>query len=122
MVNPLAAALGPVGGLAACACCLIIAAIWGLFATTIALAVYTSENRFASLSEHLSSTGASLRFSRTMERSDSNVLRQRQWSGTTLLQSSSPGCHSLPLWLLGSATGPSLGQLGQKRAFDKLIC
>jgi hypothetical protein len=42
MVNPLAATLGPVGGLAACACCLIIAAIWGLFATTIALAVYTS--------------------------------------------------------------------------------
>jgi hypothetical protein len=41
MVNPLVAALGPVGGLAACACCLIIAAIWGLFATTIALAVYT---------------------------------------------------------------------------------
>jgi len=44
MVNPLAAALGPVGGLAACACCLLIAAIWGLFATTIALAVYTSMN------------------------------------------------------------------------------
>lgn len=44
MVNPLAAALGPVGGLAACACCFIIAAIWGLFATTIALAVYTSKN------------------------------------------------------------------------------
>jgi hypothetical protein len=43
MVNPLAATLGPVGGLAACACCLIIAAIWGLFATTIALAVYTSK-------------------------------------------------------------------------------
>jgi hypothetical protein len=47
MVNPLVAALGPVGGLAACACCLIIIAIWGLFATTIALAVYTSkENCF----------------------------------------------------------------------------
>lgn len=46
MVNPLAAALGPVGGLAACACCLIIAAIWGLFATTIALAVYTSKSLF----------------------------------------------------------------------------
>jgi len=45
MVNPLAAALGPVGGLAACACCLLIAAIWGLFATTIALAVYTSKQR-----------------------------------------------------------------------------
>jgi len=44
MVNPLVAALGPVGGLAACACCLIIAAIWGLFATTIALAVYTRKN------------------------------------------------------------------------------
>ena len=44
MVNPLAAALGPVGGLAACACCLLIAAIWGLFATTIALAVYTSKS------------------------------------------------------------------------------
>ena len=43
MVNPLAAALGPIGGLAACACCFIIAAIWGLFATTIALAVYTSK-------------------------------------------------------------------------------
>jgi hypothetical protein len=45
MVNPLAATLGPVGGLAACACCLIIAAIWGLFATTIALAVYTSKKK-----------------------------------------------------------------------------
>jgi hypothetical protein len=44
MVNPIVAALGPVGGLAACACCIIIAAIWGLFATTIALAVYTSKN------------------------------------------------------------------------------
>lgn len=52
MVNPLAAALGPVGGLAACACCLLIAAIWGLFATTIALAVYTSKS---SLSLFLSS-------------------------------------------------------------------
>ncbi|CAF0824394.1 unnamed protein product [Didymodactylos carnosus] len=41
MVNPLTVALGPIGGLAACACCLIIAAIWGLFATMIALAVYT---------------------------------------------------------------------------------
>ncbi|CAF1160401.1 unnamed protein product [Rotaria sp. Silwood1] len=41
MAAPLAAALGPIGGLAACACCLIIIAIWGLFATTIALAVYT---------------------------------------------------------------------------------
>ena len=40
MVNPIAAALGPIGGLAACACCFILAAIWGLFATTIALAVY----------------------------------------------------------------------------------
>ena len=47
MVNPLVAALGPVGGLAACACCLIIAAIWGLFATTIALAVYMSKSRDA---------------------------------------------------------------------------
>ncbi|CAF4291171.1 unnamed protein product, partial [Rotaria magnacalcarata] len=28
MVNPLAAVLGPVGGLAACACCLLLAAIW----------------------------------------------------------------------------------------------
>jgi len=44
MVSSLGAALGPVGGLAACACCLIIAAIWGLFATTIALAVYTGKN------------------------------------------------------------------------------
>ena len=43
MVNPLVAALGPIGGLAACACCLILAAIWGLFATTIALAVYTKK-------------------------------------------------------------------------------
>ncbi|CAF3307543.1 unnamed protein product [Rotaria socialis] len=43
MVNPLAAALGPVGGLAACACCLLLAAIWGLFATTIALAVFTKQ-------------------------------------------------------------------------------
>jgi len=43
MVSSLGATLGPVGGLAACACCLIIAAIWGLFATTIALAVYTSK-------------------------------------------------------------------------------
>jgi hypothetical protein len=43
MVNPLVAALGPIGGLAACACCLILAAIWGLFATTIALAVYTNK-------------------------------------------------------------------------------
>ncbi|CAF1243993.1 unnamed protein product [Adineta steineri] len=47
MANPLVAALGPVGGLAACACCLIIAAIWGLFATMIALAVYTKEWRDA---------------------------------------------------------------------------
>ncbi|CAF1267791.1 unnamed protein product [Adineta ricciae] len=47
MVNPIGAALGPVGGLAACACCLIIAAIWGLFATTIALAVYTKQWRDA---------------------------------------------------------------------------
>ena len=47
MVNPLVAALGPVGGLAACACCIIIAAIWGLFATTIALAVYTKKWRDA---------------------------------------------------------------------------
>ncbi|CAF4739483.1 unnamed protein product [Rotaria socialis] len=37
------AALGPVGGLAACACCLLLAAIWGLFATTIALAVFTKQ-------------------------------------------------------------------------------
>jgi hypothetical protein len=44
MVNPLVAALGPVGGLAACACCLLIIAIWGLFATMIALAVYTSKH------------------------------------------------------------------------------
>ncbi|CAF2719355.1 unnamed protein product [Rotaria sp. Silwood2] len=43
MGAPLAAALGPIGGLAACACCLILAAIWGLFATTIALAVYTKK-------------------------------------------------------------------------------
>ncbi|CAF1262846.1 unnamed protein product [Adineta steineri] len=47
MANPLVAALGPVGGLAACACCLIIAAIWGLFATMIALAVYTKQWRDA---------------------------------------------------------------------------
>ncbi|CAF1626281.1 unnamed protein product [Rotaria magnacalcarata] len=38
-----AAVLGPVGGLAACACCLLLAAIWGLFATTIALAVVTKQ-------------------------------------------------------------------------------
>ncbi|CAF1377871.1 unnamed protein product [Rotaria magnacalcarata] len=43
MVNPLAAVLGPVGGLAACACCLLLAAIWGLFATTIALAAITKQ-------------------------------------------------------------------------------
>lgn len=43
MANPLAAALGPIGGLAACACCLIITAIWGIFATMIALAVYLSK-------------------------------------------------------------------------------
>jgi len=46
MANSLGAALGPVGGLAACACCLIILAIWGLFATMIALAVYTRKNFF----------------------------------------------------------------------------
>jgi hypothetical protein len=46
MGNSLGAALGPVGGLLACACCLIIIAIWGLFATTIALAVYTSKKNF----------------------------------------------------------------------------
>jgi hypothetical protein len=67
MVNPLAATLGPVGGLAACACCLIISAIWGLFATTIALAVYTSENLF-SLSDHLLTTRSSFfKLSRKME-------------------------------------------------------
>lgn len=43
MANSLGAALGPVGGLAACACCLLLAAIWGLFGTMIALAVYTSK-------------------------------------------------------------------------------
>jgi len=47
MVNPLVAALGPIGGLAACACCLIIIAIYGLFATMIALAVYTKRWRDA---------------------------------------------------------------------------
>ncbi|CAF4558614.1 unnamed protein product [Rotaria sp. Silwood1] len=41
LVLLVSAALGPIGGLAVCACCLIIIAIWGLFATTIALAVYT---------------------------------------------------------------------------------
>jgi hypothetical protein len=46
MANSLGAALGPVGGLAACACCLIILAIWGLFATMIALAVYTRKKKF----------------------------------------------------------------------------
>jgi len=51
MVNPLVAALGPVGGLAACACCLLIIAIWGLFATMIALAVYTSKFYFLILFE-----------------------------------------------------------------------
>lgn len=59
MANPLAAALGPIGGLAACACCLLIAAIWGLFATTIALAVYTSRRtlspcRFVEKEKHFS--------------------------------------------------------------------
>ncbi|CAF0917514.1 unnamed protein product [Rotaria sordida] len=39
--DSLGAVLGPIGALAACSCCLIVTAIWGLFATMIALAVYT---------------------------------------------------------------------------------
>ena len=43
MANSLAALLGPIGGLAMCGCCGIITAVWGLFATTIALAVFTKK-------------------------------------------------------------------------------
>ncbi|CAF1593905.1 unnamed protein product [Rotaria magnacalcarata] len=43
LVLLVSAVLGPVGGLAACACCLLLAAIWGLFATTIALAAITKQ-------------------------------------------------------------------------------
>lgn len=67
MVNPIAAALGPVGGLAACACALIVAAIWGLFATTIALAVYTRRIPLFSSDIRVFET-FSLSFRRTIQR------------------------------------------------------
>ncbi|CAF1274364.1 unnamed protein product [Rotaria sp. Silwood1] len=47
MTSLLSGLLSPIGGLAICACCLIIIAIWGLFASMIALAIYTRRWAYA---------------------------------------------------------------------------
>ena len=103
MANPLAAALGPVGALTGCACCLLLAAIWGLFATTIALAVYTSKtlslSAFRSIALFLSS--------RTMERCHSKGERTIKWSWTIVLQSTLSDWNPLPLRLLGRSSWPA---------------
>ena len=43
MANPLVAALGPLGVMACCACIALQIAIWGLFATVIAMAAFTKQ-------------------------------------------------------------------------------
>jgi hypothetical protein len=97
MVNPLVAALGPVGGLAACACCLIIAAIWGLFATTIALAVYTSKQLRVFI---LNKSFLFLNLYRTMEKCHKTGERliNYQWSCRNVDESCSSHWNFMRIW------------------------